>query len=203
MAPTDEAVRWRLVPNDFDRLDDHDRDDLDALDEWVAESRFDAAATARRRERTLADQASDEASIGGVLRDLGERAAHVVVTTVTGSHHRSRIRAVGRDFVILSGLDGDHAEIVVAMQAIEVLRVPDEAIVTGDRADVLDVRIGEVLTTMAADRPQVLVVTNGGQSLRGELRSTGLDVARIRGDAEGHPTVYVLVASIAELVLLG
>ena len=34
------------MPDDHDDLDDHDRDDLDALDEWVAESRFDAAATA-------------------------------------------------------------------------------------------------------------------------------------------------------------
>ena len=191
------------MPDDHDDLDDQDRDDLDALDAWVADSRFDAAATARRRERALTDQASEEASIGGVLRDLGERSAHVVVTTVADRQHRARIRAVGRDFVILSGLDGEHAEIVVAMHAIEVLRVPDEAIVTGDRADVLDVGIGEVLTTMAADRPQVHLVTRGGHNLRGELRSTGLDVARVRADAEGHPTAYVPVASIAELVLLG
>jgi hypothetical protein len=191
------------MPDDHDDLDDQDRDDLDALDAWVADSRFDAAATARRRERALTDQASEEASIGGVLRDLGERSAHVVVTTVADRQHRARIRAVGRDFVILSALEGDHAEIVVAMHAIEVLRVPDEAIVTGDRADVLDVGIGEVLTTMAADRPQVHLVTRGGHSLRGELRSTGLDVARVRADTQGHPTAYVPVASIAELVLLG
>ena len=73
------------------------------------------------------------------------------------------------------------------MHTIEVLHVPDEAIVTGDRADVLDVGIGEVLATMAADRPQVHLVTHGGHSLRGELRSTGLDVARVHADAEGHP----------------
>jgi hypothetical protein len=81
------------MPDDHDDLDDQDRDDLDALDAWVADSRFDAAATARRRERALTDQASEEASIGGVLRDLGERSAHVVVTTVADRQHRARIRA--------------------------------------------------------------------------------------------------------------
>ncbi len=178
--------------------DDWSTQDLDA---WLAESRFDASAQSRRLERSLAAQASEEASIGGVLRDLGERGASVVMTTVAGRQHRARIKAVGRDFVVVVGLDGPRSEVVVAMHAIDVVRVPIEAEVVGDRADQLDVSLAEVLPTMAVDRPEVLVITFGGQAVRGELRSTGLDVARIRTDGEDRATAYVPVSSIAELVL--
>lgn len=174
----------------------------DELDSWLADTRSELAADARRRERTLADQAAEEASIAGVMRDLGERAAAVAVDTVGGGRHRARIRAVGRDFVILAGADGTRSDVVVAMHAIEVLRVDDGAVVTGDRADVLDVRIGEVLTTMAADRPHVLLITRSGNRVRGELRSTGLDVARVRVDADARPTAYVPIEAIAEVTLL-
>lgn len=172
------------------------------LDAWVAESRFDAAIESRRVERHLADQSSEDASIGGVLRDLGERAANVVVSTVANRQHRARIKAVGSDFVVLTGLDGDQKEIVVAMRAIDVLQVPTEAQVMGDRADHLDVGLAEVLPAMSVDRPRVLLVTLGGRTVRGELRSTGLDVARLRTDGDDHAIAYVPVDNIAEIVLL-
>ena len=172
------------------------------LDAWLAESKFDASAESRRLERHLGDQAAEEASIAGVLRDLGERAASVVITTVADRRHRARIKAVGLDFAVFSSLQGDGNEIVVSFRAIDFLRVPAEAEVVGDRADHLEVGLAEVLPAMAVDRPQVLIITFGGQAIRGELRSTGLDVARLRSDSDDRATVYIPVVNIAELVLL-
>lgn len=182
-----------------DVADDLPSEDLDA---WLAESRFDAAAVSRRHVRNLSDQAAEESSIGGVLRDLGERAATITVTTIADRRHQARIKAVGRDFMVLTTLEGDRNEIVVAMRAIEIVKVSTEAVVTGDRADALDVTLAEVLPAMCVDRPRVLLVTFGGQLVLGELRSTGLDVARVRTDGEDRATAYVPVANIAELVLL-
>ena len=179
--------------------DDPSSEDLDA---WIAESRFDAATVSRRHIANLADQAAEESSIGGVLRDLGERSAAISVTTIADRRHRARIKAVGRDFTVITALDGDHNEIVVAMRAIEIVKVSTEAVVTGDRADILDVTLAEVLPAMCVDRPRVLLVTFGGQLVLGELRSTGLDVARLRTDDDNRATAYVPVANIAELVLL-
>lgn len=172
------------------------------LDAWLAESRFDAAAQARRLEHNLVGQASEEASIGGVLRDLGERAASLLVVTTAGNRHQAQIKAVGRDFVVLRPSGDRHGEMVIAMAAIDLVQVPIRAEVMGDRADQLDVRLAEVLPTMAVDRPEVFIVTIGGQHVRGELRSSGLDVARIRTGSQERATAYVPVTSIAELIVL-
>ncbi len=108
---------------------------------------------------------------------------------------------MGRDFAVLASVDGDAFETVVATRAIDLVKVDMDATVTGDRADALDVGLNEVLPTMAIDRPEVLVVTMGGHAARGELRTAGLDVIRLRVAGEPPQTVYVPVASIAELVI--
>jgi hypothetical protein len=166
-----------------DDLDDHDdlddlrafgaAGDLDELDRWLAESRVDAAVTSRRKERWLAQQAGEEASVAGVLRDLGERGTTVVVSTVAERRHRGRVRAVGDDFAIL---DTEQGEVVVRFAAVSAVRVPGDGAVTGDRADRLTVTLADVLPTMAADRPR-------GAPPRRPTSRLGLPPARQRGGA--------------------
>ena len=125
----------------------------------------------------------------------------MVVSTIADRQHRGRIRAVGKDFAVLVSVDGDAFEIVVTTRAIDLVKVATDAVVTGDRADELDVGLNEVLPTMAIDRPEVLVVTTGGHAARGELRTSGLDVIRLRVAGDPPQAVYVPIASIAELVI--
>jgi hypothetical protein len=191
-----------------DDLDDHDdlddlrafgaAGDLDELDRWLAESRVDAAVTSRRKERWLAQQAGEEASVAGVLRDLGERGTTVVVSTVAERRHRGRVRAVGDDFAIL---DTEQGEVVVRLAAVSAVRVPGDGAVTGDRADRLTVTLADVLPTMAADRPRVTAVTRSGEQVHGELRSAGRDVAMLRLDGSPSDLAYLPLGSVAELVL--
>lgn len=184
-------IASRGVPQDWSTGD---------LDAWLAESRSDAAARSRRIEQNLTRQASEEASVAGILRDLGERGEPITLTTVAGSTHRGRVRAVGGDFLVLYA-DDRQGETVIAFRAVDFVRVPSGATVRGDRAEQLEVTLAEVLPEMAADRPEVVVVTSAGHRVRGELRSAGLDVARIRTDDAERATAYVPVSAIAELLL--
>lgn len=177
-------------------------DDLDALDGWVSEHRLDAAAAARRHERALLGQAAEDASIQGVLRDLGDRGSVVTVgTRASDRRRRGHIRAVGRDFAILNSSDGSPTEIIVATAAVDVVCVTSDDAVIGAHADQLDIGLAEVLPTVAADRPDVAITTLGGQVVRGSLRSSGNDVVCLRTEGEDRRAAYVPIGSIAELVV--
>lgn len=170
------------------------------LDAWLAESSFNAAARSRRIEQHLTNQAPLEASIGGILRDLGERSERLTIATVAGNTYHAVVKAVGNDFVVLHAGDNP-GEAVIRFHAVAYVKVPTRAAVSGDGADQLDVTLAEVLPEMAVDRPSVAIITISGQRLRGELRSAGLDVVRLRTDDHERSTVYVPLATIAELVL--
>lgn len=167
---------------------------------WLAEQRADAAAASRARERWLRQAADEEALVAGVLLDLAERAATVVVQGVATRTHRGVVRAVGEDFVALRTGTGD---VLLPFDAIGALRAdatgrgaPSGG---GDRAHALDIGFAEAVAAVAGDRPRVLVVARDGSGLSGELRSVGRDVATLRlADA----TYYVPLASVAELAIV-
>jgi hypothetical protein len=162
---------------------------------WLAEQRADAAAASRARERWLRQAADEEAVIAGVLLDLAERAATVVVQGVANRTHRGVVRAVGEDFVALRTGTGD---VLVPFDAVVAVRA-EGAAGGGERAHALDVSFAEAVAAIGGDRPRVLVVARDGSGLSGELRSVGRDVATLRlADA----TYYVPLASVAELAIV-
>lgn len=173
---------------------------LRELERWAADARVRAAAEQRSRERWLRRQATEDATLTGVLTDLAERGASVVLATRSGRRHRGRIHALGVDFCALEGEAGRGQ--LVRLDAITTVRtLPSERVVTGDRTVELSLRLADVLLGLAADRPSVLIGTDTDETARGELRAVGTDVVTIRGDGSPPATVYVPIDAVSEVAL--
>jgi hypothetical protein len=171
------------------------------LDRWVAEARIDQAALQRSRERWLREVAAQEATLVGVLADLAERRTPLTVRTSGDRRHHGVIRAIGADFVAVGTPSG--GEVLLAVAGIGVVRTaPAEEPAIGDRMVATELRLADVLAELAADRERVLFVTRDGlDSVAGELRSVGHDVAVVRTDAERPATAYVPLAAIGEVTI--
>lgn len=169
------------------------------LQRWAADAAVDEAARARLRAHWLRVQAEADASLVGTLVDLAERAVPVVVD-VAGHRVRGLLAGIGADFVALRTDQGQEA--IVVTDAVEAVRTePGGVDVRGDRSSTLDVTLAGVLGPVAADRPTVLVRTRQGVVIRGELRSAGVDVVRVRTEGAPSTPTWVPIGSIALLVL--
>jgi hypothetical protein len=175
-----------------------ERDDLTRL---IAEVRTDDAVRARARERSLRQQATEEATLAGVLLDLAEEQAEVTLRTRSDRLAQGRLIAVGTDFVVLRS--GATSDLLVAVAAISTVRrrpgerAPDT---TGRRPPPPARSLAAHIASLAPERPRV-TLTLGGEpgSLVGELRSAGLDVLTVLLD--GHPpvTAYLALDSLESL----
>jgi hypothetical protein len=176
---------------------------LGRLAAWAASARVDAAVGARAREAFLRRTAGEDATFAGVLLDLAEQGAPVVVTVAGGRRHRGRLRAVGVDFGVLATEQG--GQVLVATRGVVSVRPDARAgALAGDRPLALAAGLPEVLALVAEDRPRVLVVAAGdAEGLAGELRGVGRDVLVLRLDGSGRPTAYVPMANLVELTLAG
>ena len=176
------------------------------LDRWVAEARVDDAALRRARERWLLEVAEQEATLAGVLADLAERRGPLTLHGRGGRRHHGVLRVLGVDFVVVglpSGTDVlmtiDSLTSVRTAPAVELARGDEQASSADSVATGL--RLHDVLTELAVDRERVVVVTTDGETLTGQLRSVGHDVAVVRADAEPRATAYVALAAITEIVI--
>ncbi len=170
-----------------------------SLERWAADAMVDEAARARTRQRWLRIQAEEEASTLGTLLDLAERRRPVALDV--GDHRvRGGLAGIGADFLALrSDLD---QHVLVRTDAVDVIRAePGDRGVVGDRAVLVEVTLAAVVGPLAADRPEVLVRTRSGQVVRGELRSAGTDVVRLRIDGDPPAPVWVPLAAIDVLVI--
>jgi hypothetical protein len=176
-------------------------DDLLArLDRWVSDARTDEAAAARTRERWLKQAAEETATFSGVLLDLAERAAAVVVAVRGERRHRGAIAAVAADFCVLRSPAG--RDVLLAFAGIASVRIDAAGTApTGDRAVHVELGLSEALAALAAERPRVLVVTGSAEGVAGELRAVGLDVATVRLDGDPPSNAYVPIAAILEVSL--
>lgn len=165
----------------------------------MAAARIDEAALARGRERWMLEAAGHDASLGGVLLDLGERRTVVSLRTRSGRVHTGRLEVVGADFV---SLRSPQEAVLVPQRAVAVVRpAPGEDPVVGDRALRSEVRLLDVLAELAADRETVRLVVEGAEVLAGRLHGVGLDVLALRVDGERPATVHVAAAAITEVAL--
>jgi hypothetical protein len=185
---------------DASALSGPDGDSLTArLERWAAEARVDEAARGRSRERWLRRQAEEESTVAGVLADLLEAGTGVTVHTRAGRRHSGPVRAMGADFVALAGSGG---AVLIALAAVASLRTrPGAPGVVGDRAGVGTLLLADVVAGLAAEGERVLVVTADGESLAGELRSVGRDVALVRGGGDPPVACYVPLGAVSEVVV--
>jgi hypothetical protein len=172
-----------------------------ALAHFVADATVDEAARLRALERSLHQQASEDASFTGVLLDLAERGRPIVLSTSAGRRHRGVVRTVATDFCILRADTG--IEQLVPYRALGMIRpLPQEAETIGDRPATLDVGLTDALSYLCEDRPRLRVGLIGDPDPHvGELRSVGRDVITLRMDGDPPPTAYLQVALIAELAI--
>jgi len=170
------------------------------LDAWVAEARVDEAARARGRERWMLELAEQEATLGGVLLDLAERAEPVVVRTAAGRVHQGEVDLVGSDFVALRIAEG---VALVPHRAVTLVRTaPGAAAPVGARGLRSEVGLAEVLRELAADRERAMVVlADGGEAVRGALHAVGADVLTLRVDGDPPARVHVPLSAVGEVLL--
>lgn len=195
VTPCDASV---AVMADVDGL-------LGDLARWTGEDRAATAAAARVRERWLRQQATEDAHFAGVILDLSEQGIGVSMATVSGATLRGRIATVAADFCLVRHDDGRAT--LVGFAAVVSLR-PDpghrRADAGADRGAPVAATLADVLAGLAAERPRVrLGLTAGGAPVVGELRAVGADVLTVRLDGDPPATVYLRLAAVAEVTLLG
>ena len=169
------------------------------LERWIAEARSSDAAAARARTRWLRTQAEESASFVGVLVDLAEHAAPVMIHGRAGRRHRGVITVVGEDFCALRTEAG--LEVLLAYRGISSVRPDrDTPVAVGDRPVHAQADLAVVLSAIAADIPRILVLTTiDDEGITGELRSVGTDVVTVRLDGPAKRTAYVAIGTIAEV----
>lgn len=170
-----------------------------SLERWAADAMVDEAARQRTRKRWLRVQAEEEASVLGTLVDLAERARPVVLD-IGQQRIRGAVVGIGADFLAVRSDRGQ--DVLVRTAAVEMVRAePGERAVVGDRAVLVEVALAAVVGPLAAERPDVVVRTRSGQVVRGELRSAGTDVVRLRADGDPPAPVWVPLEAIDLLIV--
>lgn len=183
------------APDAIDRL-------LADLARWEGERRSDQAAQSRSEEQWLRRQAAEEARFTGLALDLAEQAMSVTVATTSGRRHHGLVVAVADDFVVLH-TPGSHA-VLVPYRAITVVRPAAPDIGTPSaRVAPLGARFVHALAGLSAERPRVVLVLDGGETVSGELTSVGVDVLALRLDATPPALVHVRVDAVCEVTVLG
>jgi hypothetical protein len=171
-------------------------DPLDGLQAWAAGARTDEEARGRTRQRWLAQQAQEHATVTGLLLDLAERAAAVQVQT-PGGRHRGVVERVGADFLALT--EGSSTVLVPLGQLGAVRVLPGEAApATGQRRLRSDAFFATALASLAGQETRVRVAVTGGEPVSGELLAVGRDVLSILVDGGG--VAYVPLAAVAEVL---
>ncbi|MEM7142791.1 MAG: hypothetical protein AAF548_17340 [Actinomycetota bacterium] len=176
-------------------------DPLAGLATWLADGRVDAAAAERARQRWLERQAAEDATLVGVLLDLAERGRPVVARTSGGRNATGRVAALGADFVVVR--EERLGDVLVPTRALAMVRPSrGDRSPVGDRPAALAIVMEEALVELAADRPEVLV-SAGGEEIRGDLRSAGRDVLAVELDTgERREIVSVATHAIDHLVII-
>lgn len=172
----------------------------DDLARWAAAARADEASRARSRQRWLRRQAEDEATFAGVLVDLAEREATVLMRTTSGRRHRAIVAVVGTDFVLVRA-EGDRW-LLLPFTAVTTVRPVEEQgrTAAGRRAPTVDLLLGEALEVMAGDRASVAVVAAADPDPTvGELEAVGDDVLTVRVGAPSGARAYVRLEAVTEI----
>ncbi|HEX9969342.1 MAG TPA: hypothetical protein VGB03_04320 [Acidimicrobiales bacterium] len=180
---------------DLDRL-------LADLARWAAERRVDEAAESRSDEAWLRRQAEEEARFTGLVLDLAEQGAPVTVRTTAGRRHHGVVAAVADDFLVLHAAGA--RPVFLPYRSVAVVRTAGGGDGTASaRPAPLRTRLVHALGGLAGDRPRVVVVVDGDETISGELRSAGVDLIVVRLEGNPPSSVHVRMDAVNEVTLLG
>jgi len=150
-------------------------------------------------------QSADDATLAGILVDLAEHHATVVVRTCVGGCHIGVVHRVGRDHCVVAvgarrvivGLAGvTTVEPAPADPAPGVRGTPP----LGHRAPPDAGCVADVLAEMCADRPVVAVTTLDGRTTTGVLDAVGRDVIVLGAGGPGAPR-YARLDSVVDVTV--
>lgn len=176
----------------------------DPLVELLDEGRAGAERVARARERALRQAAEEEGSFAGALVDLAERGSRVVVRTETGRAHVGVVEGVGGDYCVVRAENGAAAHLrLAALTTVRPSPGERHAPATGDRVATADTLLLEALGRVVHERPEVALVTRGGDVVVGTLRAVGADVVTVwPGPGPGtEGPCYVVADAITEALI--
>jgi hypothetical protein len=171
-----------------------------AFAQWAADQRVSAAATARARERTLRLQAGAGATLVGVLVDLAEQSAPVVVS-VAGVRRAGRIVAAGDEFCVLEPAGGGRPSLVAIAHIGAVRPALGTATPAGERPAAVDLSLPAALSLLAEERAPVRLILPPDEEVTGELSSVGEDVVTIAAHGPSR-LVHVPISAVAVCDLL-
>jgi hypothetical protein len=164
-----------------------------AFARWAAGERAQSAAEDRARRRWLGEQATATANLQGLLVDLAEQAAPVVLWL---PDHRcaGRLIGVGRDFCVVSQTNG--RPVVVPLKWLSAVS-PERAtpLPAGDRSPALELSLVGAFAAMAEERLPVSIKV-GSKAVEGEVHSVGEDVVTLRGHPPARQMVHVPVGAV-------
>jgi hypothetical protein len=181
-----------------DNGSDNRSHDGSSLDRWLSDLRSDDARIARQRERWLDRQNTESATMLGVLVDLVESHATVVLETAGGRRLSGNLRAVGLDFCALV----EHGRWnLVPLAAVTLAKATSaRRSAAGDRSAPLDSSLAEALLEVLEDRARLGVNVASGTHLGGTIVSVGQDLITLRLDGDqGH--AHIPLASIDAITL--
>ena len=180
------------------------------LQRFLDDAAIASAGRSRTRRRWLTQQTVEESTFVGALRDLVEQSASAAVATVAGRMVRGRLRAVGRDVVVVDAGAQRHLIVVGAIAEVRPTgrgRGPRgtpaaSAATLGSRGPTHDVTLREILTAFCPDRPDVVVYQRVWSTGRaGRLAGVGLDVLSLVGGGAERPQVLLPYGSVSEVVI--
>lgn len=168
-----------------------------ALDRWIAELRTEDAARSRARVGAMKAQAAEDATVVGVLADLREREAQVLLTTTSGRRHRGQVLVVGPDALVLRV--GVHEWLVTRIAAVASVRLVGGDPVNGEGSATTMSRFGRILGA-AAQPGEWIRISVGGEAFGGTVVATSAEVVVLRLD--NGDVSYVNLDAVEEASLL-
>ena len=165
-----------------------DTDPLAALCRFVGEGAVEQAAQTRSRLRWQQQLAIESGTWLGLLCDLAETGASVVIDTSLGRRVTGTMTAVGVDFVCVAAPTGVVALATAAIVAIQ--RADGRAAPSGRSGAPNAMTLPEFLTALAVDRPTVTWHLNDHNAMTGQLVGVSHGYAHLRVD--GHGVVHAV-----------
>lgn len=166
-----------------------------SFERWAASERAAEHAAARARTAWLARQSASSATWTGVLLDLAEQGAPVVVTLgpirLTG-----RLVGLGRDFCVLE--QPNQRPTVIALAALTtVAPAGGKSGPGGQRSPSLSLGFSSVLEALMEDRAPLVVHPWAGPAIDGELIAVGEDMLTVRTTEPPRRPIHVPLGAVA------
>jgi hypothetical protein len=162
---------------------------------WAADERTARAAADRARDRSLVDQSSATANWTGLLVDLAEARAEVVLAARGGLTRSGRLVGVAADFVVLERTG--RGPVLVRTAGLETVTPagPGGRLArAGERGAPSELTLAAALEALAGERAPAQVQTSG-QAVAGIIAGCGEDVLTVKPGGTGR-LVYVAIDAV-------